>query len=306
MDDDLVVGIDVGGTRIKAVALRGDDVLERLAVPSPPDLASRFGDLVAEVVAEVVAQVVVAMCADPSVRPRAVGVVVPGLVDDATGLAIWSANLGWKDLDVRATVSARLGLRAAGGHDVRAGLLAEHRFGAAVGVDDVLFVPLGTGLASALMIGGRVVTGTPWTGEIGHVLVTPGGPECGCGRSGCLEAIASAAAIGRRWREASGEEGDAEVVAERVRAGDPVAGAVWTDAVEALASVMAPIVAAAGTRRVLIGGGLANAGALLLDPLRVALVVRLPDGVELDVVPATLGQWAGAIGAALLAQDVPT
>ncbi|MEO6791834.1 MAG: ROK family protein [Ornithinibacter sp.] len=298
MDQDLVVGVDVGGTRIKAVSLRGEEVLDRLAVPSPADLASRF--------AEVVAEVVAALCDTPSLRPRAVGVVVPGLVDDASGLAIWSANLGWRDLDVPSTVSAHLGIPTTGGHDVRAGLVAEHRFGAAVGVDDVLFVPLGTGLASALMVGGHVVSSTPWTGELGHVLVTPGGPTCGCGRSGCLEAIASAGAIGRRWREASGQEGDAQVVAELVRAGDAVARVVWTEAVDALAMVIAPIVAAAGTRRIVIGGGLVNAGPVLLDPLREALMGRLPEGVELDVVAAVLGEWAGAIGAATLAQSLPT
>lgn len=298
MAQEKVVGIDVGGTRIKAVTLRGDDVLDRVVVPSPRDLAIRFADVVAEVVAD--------LSEEASAPLSAAGVVVPGLVDDATGMAIWSANLGWKDLDVAGTVSARLGVPAIGGHDVRAGLLAEHRFGAAVGVDDVLFVPLGTGLASALMVGGQVVSGSPWTGEIGHVVVTPGGPACGCGRSGCLEAVASAGAIGRRWREASGEAGDAEVVANRVRSNDPVACAVWTEAVDALASAIAPVVGAAGTRRIVIGGGLANAGEILLGPFRQALTGRLPEGLDLDVVPAALGEWAGAIGAATLAQRLST
>ena len=81
---------------------------------------------------------------------------------------------------------------------------------------------------------------------------------------------------------------------------------MWTEAVDALAMVIAPIVAAAGTRRIVIGGGLVNAGPVLLDPLREALMGRLPEGVELDVVAAVLGEWAGAIGAATLAQSLPT
>ena len=132
----------------------------------------------------------------------------------------------------------------------------------------MLFVPLGTGLASAILCRGQLVTGSLWTGEIGHVVVAPDGPLCGCGQRGCLEALSSAGAIGRRWSEATGLVGDAEEVARRVEAGEPEARRIWQEAVDALASMLAPIVAGVGTELVLIGGGLVHAGDTLLAPLR--------------------------------------
>lgn len=286
-------GVDVGGTRIKAVLRRGDDVLGRHVEPTPADVADTMGATVAQVLERLVASV------PGAAAPQRVGLVVPGLVDEVGGHGVWSANLGWNDLDLRGTVGRHVAAEVVIGHDVRAGLLAEHLLGAARGVDDVLFVPLGTGLAVALMTGGRVVRGSTWTGELGHVRVRPDGPLCGCGRRGCLEAVAGATAVGRRWRE-SGRTGDASDVAAGVVAGDPVASAVWAEAVRTLAGALAPVVASAGTRLVVVGGGMAEAGATLLDPLRAALTDLLPDPHGVAVVAAALGEWAGAIGASHL------
>jgi glucokinase len=292
---EAVVGVDVGGTRTKAtlVDLEGR-VLRDSVRATPPEVGTRLGAFCDEVVAELVAD-------DELV---ALGLAIPGMVDDARGIGVWSANLGWEDLDARALVAPHVSVPFAIGHDVRAGLLAEHRLGGARGVDDVLFVPIGTGLASALISGGRVVAGSPWTGEIGHVVVVPGGPRCGCGQYGCLEAVAGAAGIGRRWRELSGEPGDSEEVARRAAAGEPLARRVWEESVDALASVLAPVVAAAGTSLVLVGGGLAQAGDVLLDPLRARLAARLGERAVVDVRPAELGDRAGSLGAAQLALDL--
>lgn len=300
MKREAVVGIDVGGTRTKASLVTVDgEVLAETVTPTPPRLGDRagerLGDLAAQVVAELVAQ------PEAPTTLLAVGVVVPGLVDEAAGIGVWSANLGWRDLDLRSAVAARVDVPVAVGHDVRAGLLAEHRLGAARTASNVLFVPLGTGLASALLTGGELVTGAPWAGEIGHVVVVPDGPPCGCGRHGCLEAVASAGAIGRRWSEATGLTGDAEEVARRAAAGEPEAQRVWTEAIEALASVLAPVVAAAGSELVLVGGGLVHAGDALLVPLRAALAARVGHLGDVAVEAAALGDRAGSLGAASLA-----
>lgn len=297
MTQDMVVGIDVGGTRIKGVlATPEGDVAAHTVRPTPPRVGERLGEVTADIVAELTAQVAGA-------DPLAVGVVVPGLVDDA-GIGVWSANLGWHDLDLRAVIGVQLNVPVAVGHDVRAGLLAEHRLGAARGVDNVLFVPLGTGLASAILVRGRPVTGSLWTGEIGHVIVIPDGPLCGCGQRGCLEAVASAGAIGRRWSAATGLTGDARQVAERVRAGEVEATRVWNEAIDALTRAVAPVVAAVGIELVLIGGGLVRAGATLLDPLRAELAHRLGDRDVVRVAPAALGDRAGALGAATIALEL--
>lgn len=296
---EAVVGIDVGGTRVKATLVTPDgQVLAETVHPTPQSVGDRLGRVAAEALAELTRE-----AADP-LRVLAVGLVVPGLVDDVNGIGVWSANLGWTDLDLRGSVTAYVDVPVAVGHDVRAGLLAEHRLGAAREADNVLFVPLGTGLASAMLSRGRLVTGSRWTGEIGHVVVVPDGPLCGCGERGCLEALASAGAIGRRWSQATGLVGDAEEVARRAAAGQPEACRVWQEAVDALASVVAPVVAAAGTELVLVGGGLARAGDTLFEPLRAALRARLGRRADVSVEAAALGDRAGSLGAATIALDL--
>jgi len=296
---EAVVGIDVGGTRIKAALVTPEGtVLAEAVRPTPDDVGHQLGEVAAKSMVELVA------AADEAVDLLAVGVAVPGLVDEEAGIGVWSANLGWRDLDLRGSISAHVDVPVAIGHDVRSGLLAEHRLGAARDADNVLFVPLGTGLASAILCRGRLVTGGLWTGEIGHIVVVPDGPLCGCGQRGCLEALSSAGAIGRRWSAATGLVGDAQEVASRADAGDPVARRIWQEAIEALAIMVAPVVAAAGTELVLIGGGLVHAGDTLLDPLRTALSARLGELDDVAVEAAALGDRAGSLGAATIALDL--
>lgn len=304
VDRQAVVGIDIGGSRIKAALVTADGgVLAKAVRPTPPDVGARVGPLAANIVEDLVAAAAQTSTADAKYAVQAVGVVVPGLVDDAAGVGIYSVNLGWRDLDLLAAVTAHVNVPVAIGHDVRAGLLAEHRLGAARNEDEVLFLPVGTGLALALMSGGRVVSGSPWSGEVGHLVVSPGGPLCVCGRRGCLEAIASAAVIGRRWTSLSGRAGDAADVARGVAAGDPLAERVWSEAIEALACVLAPVVAAVGTRLVLVGGGVVNAGETFLRPLRATIRDRLGHRDDVRVAAAALGDQAGSLGAALLAWE---
>jgi glucokinase len=148
------------------------------------------------------------------------------------------------------------------------------------------------------------VTGSLWTGEIGHIVVVPDGPPCACGQRGCLEALSSAGAIGRRWSQATGLVGDAEEVARRAALGEPEAARVWQEAVDALAVVVAPVVAAVGTELVLIGGGLVHAGDQLLEPLRAALSARLGNRDAVAVEAAALGDRAGSLGAATIALEL--
>lgn len=330
-----VVGIDIGGTRIKTVALdRAGVVVAELTRPTPPRLAAEPESVVADLLVEVRGRPAVAGSI------QAVGVVVPGLVDEQSGTGIYSANLGWRDLPLRARLLDALDLPVAVGHDVRAGLLAEHRLGAAVGRDDVVFVPIGTGIAAAALSRGLALS-HPWAGEIGHVVVEADGPLCGCGGRGCLEAVSSAAAIGRRYAELlaqsaesptgtpgtatsttgtatsttgfgegeSREQGapaDGEQVATALAAGDPLAAQVWQHAVAKLAGALAPVVGTLGTDLVLVGGGLVRSGDLLLEPLRAELARLLPLRAEapVEVRAAALGDRAGSLGAACLALDL--
>jgi glucokinase len=294
-----VVALDVGGTTIKGGLVdRQGTVTARLRRPTPsreqgPD----------QVLAEVLATIdeLAGTPERPSVR--AVGLVVTGIVDERRGLAVHSQNVGWRDVPVRSLVEQATGLPVGFGHDVRAGTLAEWRLGAGRGLEDLVFVPIGTGVSAGVVVGGRLLTGDGYAGEIGHVDVGHGEP-CTCGGRGCVEALASAAAIARRYGAAAGHPvAGAREVAERVVAGDPVARRVWDEATRALALALAWTSAVLAPQAILLGGGLARSGSLLFDPLGVALgrhlgVVRRP-----RLLPAALGADAGFLGAALLAWE---
>lgn len=288
------MGIDVGGTRTKGVVLSdlGEVLAENTRATTNDDDPDTLG-------AAIGAQVT-ALTDGLDLRIRQVGVAVPGLVDEARGIGVFSANLGWRDLDLAGTLSRHLPAPVHLAHDVRAGLLGEHRLGAARGWDNVCFVPIGTGIAAALLIGGRLIRGGTWTGEIGHVVVDPEGPRCQCGRRGCLETLFGGAALERRWQEAGHAPDGAREVARRAGDGHAVAGRIWQQGIDALVDVLAPVVAAGGVELVVVGGGLARAGSVLLDPMSDGLAQRL-GGPPVPVVPALLGDLAGAHGAAVLA-----
>ncbi|MFJ6124128.1 ROK family protein [Streptomyces griseoviridis] len=298
-----VVGVDVGGTFTKAVLTDATGtVLAEAHRPTPGP-----GPGVAERVVELAGRLTEELGARGPAPLAAAGLVVPGTVDERHGTAVHSENLGWRDVPFADLFARRTGLPVAFGHDVRAGGLAESRLGAAAGVrDTVVFLPLGTGIAAALLLDGRPYAAGGAAGEIGHVRVASDEP-CVCGLTGCLEAVASAAAVARRYRRASGRPADgAKEVAALVAAGDPVAVAVWREAVDALAAAVCWLAAVLAPHTVVIGGGLSSAGDLLLDPLN----RRVTDGLTFHRRPvitrALLGDRAGALGAALLAAETAT
>ncbi len=303
MGAPVVAGIDVGGTRVKAALVDRDGVQVTTSLtPTPPDLhrPGALVDALARTFDQLRAQA-------PEAEVVACGVVVPGIVDDERGLAVYSSNLGWRDLAVTAPLTQRLGLPVALGHDVRAGLRAEVEWGAARGSRHVLFLPLGTGIAGALMLDGHLVVADGWSGEVGHVIVEPGGPLCPCGARGCLETLASASAVARGYAAhvpPGAPPVDARGVASLVADGDPEALAVWDRAVTALSRAVAMLVSATGVDHVLVGGGLSQSGDLLLEPLR----AKVQDTLTFQRMPrierATLGDRAGSLGSACLAWDL--
>nr|WP_281179471.1 ROK family protein [Streptomyces megasporus] len=302
-----VVALDVGGTGMKAALVGADHALlhEARRPTGRDDGPNAVVDNVLAFAAELWETGVERFGA----RPAAVGLAVPGIVDETEGRAVYSANLGWRDVPLRESLAKRLNAPAASiavGHDVRAGGLAEGRIGAGAGVDRFLFVALGTGIAGAIGIDGRVEPGAHGgAGEIGHVTVRPDGPACGCGRYGCLELFASAAAVGRAWAEAGGGPGaTAADAAAAVEAGDPRAVTVWREAVDALAEGLVTALTLLDPRVLIIGGGLAEAGGTLFAPLREAVRDRVTFQHLPTIVPAALGDAAGCLGAGLLAWDL--
>lgn len=302
MSADVVVALDVGGTGMKCALVRpGGEVLH---AERHPTLAARGPEAVTTTILDVATGLAERARAD-GLHPVAAGVAVPGVIDEESGTAVWSSNVGFRDVPLRDLVSDRLGMPAALGHDVRVGGLAEARLGAGRGQRHVLFIAIGTGIAAAHVVDGRAFGGAHGAaGEVGHVIVRPGGPPCGCGARGCLEAVASAAAVGRRYVELSGVSGvTAAEVVTRAAAGEALAETVWTEAIEAFADGLLTAQALYDAGTVVLGGGLAEAGEALLAPLRLALDARVTFHRVPRIVRAALGDTAGCLGAALLALD---
>jgi glucokinase len=300
-----VIALDVGGTGMKAALVAPDGTLLHQA--RRPTGRDRGPDAVVAAILDFAAELRDHGRREYGEPAAAAGVAVPGIVDAAGGIAVYAANLGWKDVPLRALLSERLaGVPVALGHDVRTGGLAEGRIGAGNGADRFLFLPLGTGIAGAIGIDGRIEEGAHGcAGEIGHIVVRPGGRECGCGQRGCLEAYASAGAVSRTWAAASGDpQADAAACARAVEQGDERAAEVWREAVEALADGLVTGLTLLDPRVLIIGGGLAEAGDILFGPLRAAVEARITFQKLPLIVPAALGDTAGCLGAGLLAWDL--
>ncbi|MEU1291099.1 ROK family protein [Streptomyces sp. NPDC005840] len=300
-----VIALDVGGTGMKAALVGADgELLHRARRATGRE---RGPDAVVESILGFAADLAAHGAAHLGGPASAAGVAVPGIVDDKLGIAAYSANLGWRDVPLRDLLSTRLaGVPVALGHDVRTGGLAEGRIGAGLGADRFLFVALGTGIAGAIGVDGRVEAGAHgFAGEIGHIVVRPGGAPCPCGQHGCLERYASAAAVSDAWALACGDpEADAADCARAVASGDPNAVRVWRDAVDALADGLVTAITLLDPRALIVGGGLAEAGETLFAPLREAVGARVTFQKLPSIVPAALGDTAGCLGAGLLAWDL--
>jgi glucokinase len=288
---DLVAGVDVGGTTIKA-ALFDSDGLEYASSkrPTPRHLGpDAVVATIIEAIVELRAQV------PEAARLQAVGLVVPGIVDVEQGIAVYATNIGWDALPLRQIVAEAIGLPVALDHDVRAAGLAELELGAGRGLQDVLYVALGTGVAAAVITKGQVLTGaTGRAGELGHLPVFPEGEWCTCGQRGCTETYASAASVSRRYSATSGSsEVPAEEVLSRAAAGDPIAERIFHDAVTALGRALVHDVLLMDPELILIGGGMAASGGMLLHPL----TREVQAGLAWRPAPTiSIGQFAGDAG----------
>lgn len=294
-----VLAFDVGGTDIKSALFDADGTvlgLRRTPTPLSDDgTPARLIERLAELADELRAQ-------HPDVVPQAVGLVVPGIVDAESGIGVFSSNLGWRDAPMRDLMAARFGMPVAFDHDVRTASWAEHVLGGARDYANAVVLIIGTGIAGALLVDGRPYTAGGYAGEIGH---SPLGEwPCPCGARGCLEAIASAGAISRRYTEATGDpvDGAREVIA-RAAAGDDTAARIWNEALDALTMSIAQLTAVIAPQAVVIGGGLSRAGSALFDELRTRLADRLSFHRIPALVPAELSGDAGILGSALRARQ---
>ncbi len=221
-----VVAVDVGGTEIKSALVDSDfNVIATITAPTPK--SDSTGAETVKAIAAIVAEFGAAH------KVEAVGLAVPGALDEPAGTSRWSGNLQWKNLPIRDLLHTVINIPVAFGHDVRTAAVAELRSGAAQGARNAIFIPVGTGIAAALIIDGEIRSAEGYAGEIGHVNVN-GKYPCVCGKSGCLEAASSTLAISKAYEAQSGKSGTTtEEIFKLVIAGDTVATNVWNDATAA-------------------------------------------------------------------------
>jgi glucokinase len=289
-----VLAVDLGGTAMKGVVVDGSGrELAARTVPTPEhDVVAALTRLLGDLSD---------LAAGAGVTPVGAGVVTPGSIDEARGVVRYASNLRWRDLPLRDLLSDALDLPVAVGHDVRAAGLAEQLFGAGRGSASFVLVPLGTGVAAAIVNDGQTVVGfTGAAGEFGHIPLVPDGEPCPCGQRGCLEAYASAGALTRRYAAVEGRVRSAESIVGSLGT-DATADRLWDEAVAVLAQGLNVLTILLDPQLIVLGGGLSRAGAVLLEPLTARMDAGLVWRDRPPVVLSELGDRAGRVGAAVLA-----
>lgn len=310
------IGCDLGGTNLRAAVVDVDtgEVLHHKSIPT---LARKGHDAVMERMSDLFLGVI-----DESDVQKddigGIGIGVPGVLDLDKGETLFLPNLPgtWPNVPLQDTITHLTGLPTALLNDVRSITNGEWRFGAGQGVDTVAVFAIGTGIGGGLVLNGQLHLGIGGTGgELGHTMIDFNGPRCGCGNRGCLEAYASGPAIAAMGMKAVSQglttmianlcEYDLnritpELIVEAAEAGDEIANEIFEKAGYYIGIAAANMCASIGPRRIIIAGGVAQAGELLLNPIRHTIRERVfvIPVEEVEVVPSKLGDNAGVIGVA--------
>ena len=291
------LGLDLGGTNIKVAVVEttGEGALPSVVSTAHyPTHADRGPQGVTDRLIEVGRATI-----EETGPVDGAGLGVPGLFEADTGEIVLFPNLPgpWRGHSLRDPIGEAIGLPIALINDARAFVLAEGTVGAGRGHHTLIGLTLGTGIGGGIMIDGRIHLGEFGTGgEVGHQIVVPDGPLCGCGNRGCVEALARADALASR----AGQP-DVETVYQRAAAGDETCRRAVNEVAAYIGIGLANVVTLLGPSCIVIGGGIIASGEQVLGPIRQAMRshVTLAPADRVDVVPAELGNWAGAIGAAL-------
>jgi glucokinase len=292
----LAIGVDIGGTKVAGGVVDGDGrILAEERRPTPSDDAQAALDAVVEVVR--------ALRSGHDVE--AVGVAAAGYVSADRTTMLFAPNLPWEDVPVRDVVAAAVDLPVDVENDANAAAWAEYCYGAGRGEPDLVCLTVGTGIGAGIVIDGRLYRGRfGIAGEPGHLCAVPHGLPCGCGNHGCLEQYASGRALTRVAASLGDTRTGADLTAA-AQAGEPAAVAAFGDVGRWLGHGLADVAAVLDPGVFVIGGGVADAGELLLAPARVAFAAALSGAKHRphpEIRLAALGNNAGLVGAADLAR----
>jgi len=307
-----VLAIDIGGTKLAAGIVDADGrILFRGEVPT---VAAEGPERVLDRTAQL-ARDLLGKTGLPASAIHRIGIGCAGPVDRQAGLILNPPNLpGWVRVPLVEFFEKALGRPAVLENDANAAALGEFRYGAGKGAESLVYLTISTGIGGGIILDGKLWHGLKdGAGEVGHMTLIPDGPLCGCGNRGCLEALASGPSIARRAREAlaTGRPSGlrelpnctAADVVRLAREGDPVAVEVWDATVRYLGLGVAAIVTILAPERVVLGGGVTEAGDFLFEPLRreVRRRVKLVAVESVPILPAALGRDVGILGAAAVA-----
>jgi glucokinase len=319
MNEQGIVGVDVGGTAIKMALLSAEgEILQKLEEPTP---VAEGEDKVIEKISQMISYILT-QASIAKEQVAGVGLGVPGPVDTKEGVVQQAVNLHWKTVPLKQKLEQATGLLVQVDNDANVAALGEMWRGAGQGAKDMIMVTLGTGVGGGVILNGKVISGINGVGgEIGHITLNPqGGPTCNCGKTGCLETYASATAIIREGT-ALAESGKSPYLADvlnkkgRLRAkdvfdaahaGEDAAIAVIDQAAFYLGLALANLVNVLDPAKIVIGGGVSAAGDFLFSRIRKEFVRFLTFSFLADtcqIVPATLGNDAGVIGAGWLIRE---
>lgn len=295
----VVAAADIGATSMRAAIVTSDGRLVARA-QTPTEAARGIDDATERLVA-----LVRDVAERAGAVPAAMGVSTAGPVDPATGDYRFPPNLpGWHDRTMQPTLARTLGVPARVGHDATLAAMAEVRWGHRRGVSDLLYLTVSTGIGAGIVAGGQPVTGsTGGAGEVGHLIVNPGGRSCGAGCGGCLEGAASGSAIASEGSRLLGEPVTAEGVLRRAAAGDETAGAIVREAIGHLGAGLAGLLAVFDPAVIVVGGGVARGleprWSEVIEAVRERALPRYREHVPVEL--TTLGDDASLLGAAVVA-----
>ncbi len=309
------IAVDVGGSKIAAALVSSSGCLRHQR--REPTSASSEPQAVIHQICQMV-DAIASAAAEETREILGVGIGIAGMTDSERGITLLASNLGWKNVPVRRLVADQVEHPVFVDSDTNVAALGEQAFGAGRDSDNFLYVNIGTGIGASMILDGRLYRGAGGVaGEFGHLALKPGGPQCGCGLRGCLEALASGRAIARRATEAiadrrptkiqelaEGKQEDvtAALVGEAAQLGDPLALEILSDAGRYIGIGLAICTDLLNPERILLAGGVTGAKELLLKPMRAAMAEHtLPRPLRtVTVVPSGLGDVGYLIGAAAL------
>lgn len=308
------IGIDVGGTNVKiALVDNKGKIIYSNSIPTRAEMGYEY---TINNMKEAITELIKETKSDPK-NIESIGFGFPGQIDYQKGIVRLAPNIpGWVNVQIAEIMEKEFGIPTRVDNDVRCAALGELNYGAGQGCDNLICITVGTGIGSGLVINGKLVRGASnAAGEIGHIkLDMNGGPLCGCGDRGCLEAFASGPSIvalaeeyikggkSTKYRELANPDITPYIVSEAAKQGDPVAKRIFTIVGEYIGIGLASVVNLLNPEKIIIGGGVAAAGDLLLTPIKESLIKRAMPiaGSAVEIVPAQLGNSAGVIGASLL------